>query len=464
MPDQNDVSRRDFMQGAAKAAGVAAGAGALAQAANADVYKRILPQTVLGANEKLLSGHIGVGQMGKRDLQFVMLREDVQPVAVCDLFPPNLDQATQIISAKYPEPTKHTYFEEVIANKDIDIIVVVTPDHWHTVPTLMAFEAGKDVYCEKPMSTTIEEGQAIVASAKEHDRIYQSGTMQRSGVYFQEAVKMVQDGYIGKIGRVETFNYDTGTVKGIGNPPDEPAPSWLDWERYVGWTRTVPFNKNRFQYNFRWFTEYSGGKITDWGAHLLDIAIWAMGEDKQPKAVTAGGGNFVLEDNRTTPDTLNVSWEFDNYLLTFSNMAWNPYPEMKGPGHGIYFHGTLGSMLVDRRGYQVFPFRDNGGCEPVSKLDAREMDMNTGHWENFIQCVRDHKPTICNPEVAYNTIRTCVTGKAAYLANAKLQWDALAQKFKGGDPDAVKVGNEWLYKPYENGWSLKAPHHPNLKA
>ncbi len=468
MSTKSDVTRRDFMRDAAKvAAGVTAGA-AVTKTARADVYKSILPQSVMGANEKIITGHVGVGNMGKRDLQFVCMRDDMQPIAVCDLFPKFTMQAKQIIaSTGRPEPTEHTKFEEVIENKDIDVVVVVTPDHWHTVPAMMAIEAGKDVYCEKPLCATIEEAKAIRACVREHKAVYQSGTMQRSGKYFQEAVQMIQDGYIGKIGRVECWNNDHSKIEGIGNPPNEDPPSWLDWDRYIGWTPKVPYNKNRYIYNFRWFKNYSGGKITDWGAHLLDVAIWAMGMEKPIRRVTATSGNLILEDNRTTPDTLDAFWEFDDYILSFSNRAWSPDwledTDIGSPGHGIFFHGTLGSMRVDRLGYQVFPFRDNGGCEPKAVRDALEMDMNVGHWQNFAECVRSRKDPICNVDVAYHTVVTCISGKCAYIANAKLDYDAENDKFVG-DSDAVKTANEWAYRPYQNGWSLKAPHYEGWKA
>jgi predicted dehydrogenase len=468
MSSKSDVTRRDFMRKAATAAAGASVSGAVTRAARADVYKSILPQTIIGANERIRTGHIGVGNMGKRDLQIAMKRDDIQPIAVCDLFPPNLDQATQIITGdtakNFAAPMQTAKFEEVIANKDVDAVVVVTPDHWHTVPTLMAIDAGKDVYCEKPMCATIEEAIALRDKIKASKQVYQSGTMQRSGKYFQEAVQMIKDGYIGKVGRVECWNNDKAKVDGIGSPPDQDPPEWLDWDRYIGWTPKVPFNKNRFIYNFRWFTDYSGGKITDWGTHLLDIAIWAMGEEKDPKTVTAASGKLILTDNRTTPDTLDVFWEFDDYILSFSNRAWNPDWLEKSPGHGIFFHGTKGSMRVDRTGYEVFPFPDNGGCERVAKHDAAEGDMNDGHWANFAECVRSRKPTICNVDVAFRTALICLTGKCTYLANAKLEWDAQELKFKGKDSDAVKVANEWAYRPYQNGWHLKAPYYDGWKA
>lgn len=479
MSKKQDVTRRDFIRGAAKAAaGVTAGAAAAQTAqASPEVFKRILPQTIIGANEKIRTGHIGCGGMGTRNLQIVMSRkqQDIQPIMVCDLYPNYAARAAQLVKngvgvGGFPEPAQTGKFEEIIANKDVDAVVVVTPDHWHTVPTLMAVDAGKDVYCEKPLCTTVEEAVALRDKIKGSKQVYQSGTIQRSGKYFQEAVDMIQKGYIGKVGRVECWNHDDSNIAGIGNPTD-PKPDWLDWDRYIGWTPKVEYNKNRYIYNFRWFTDYSGGKITDWGTHLLDIAIWAMGETKSPKNVTAASGKLILTDNRTTPDTLDVFWEFDDYILSFSNRAWSPdwWTEQIGekkrpsPGHGIFFHGTLGTMRVDRLGYAVYPFSANGKAEPVAVRDAIEGDMNAAHWQNFVDCVRERKAPICNIDVAFQTALICLTGKCTYLANAKLQWDAKTLRFTGKDADAVKVANDWAYRPYQNGWSLKAPYYDGWK-
>lgn len=483
MSDTNDVSRRDFLRGAAQtAAGVSAGAAAVQTAqASPGVYKRILPQTVIGANEKILTGHIGLRYlqelgpgMGFRNLQIVMSRQarDIQPVVLCDLYPKFTEQAAQRVIngfglGGYPAPIETTKFEEVIANKDVDAVVIATPDHWHTIPTLMAIDAGKDVYCEKPLCTTIEEAIVVRDKVKNSKQVYQSGTIQRSGAYFQEAVDMIKKGYIGKVGRVECWNHDDSNVGGIGNPTGT-KPDWLDWERYIGWTPKVDYNANRYIYNFRWFTDYSGGKITDWGTHLLDIAIWAMDETKPPRRVTASGGNLILQDNRTTPDTLDVFWEFDDYILSFSNRAWCPdwwaedpaKPEVRRD-HGIFFHGTFGTMRVDRKGYAVYPFAANsavGKAEPIAKRNAEEPPMNNAHWDNFADCVRTRKLPICNVDVAFQTAKICLTGKCAYLAKASLQWDDAALKFAGNDAEAVKVANDWAYRPYQNGWSLTSPY------
>jgi len=455
----NNVSRRDFIRGsAAAAAGAAVGtAGAAMKTAQAQTFKNILPQTVIGANERILTGHIGTGGMGMRNMQFCMLRDDIQPIAICDLHPQHRQNGVDITTNKYPKPSTHVYFEEVIENKDVDACIVVTPDHWHTIPSIMACEAGKDVWCEKPLTTSIAEGQPLIDAVRNNKRILQCGNFQRSGPHFQEVVQMVREGYIGKVARCETWIHDGMDVKGIGNPPNEDPPEWLDWKRYIGWTKTVPYNKNRYLYNFRWILDYSGGKMTDWGAHLIDIVLWAMDEFKQPKSVTAMGDKYVLKDNRTTPDTLEVLYDFGDYILSFSNRVYNGYVPLHHR-YGIRFYGSKGTIFIDRTGYEIFPGA-NGGCKPKKVTGVVEGDMNKAHWQNWVDAVKSRKDPICYVESAFNTAKMCHMGTTAYVSGGRLNWDAKNSKFTGPDEGAVKKANEWAFRPYQNGWSLKKPHN-----
>ena len=462
-------SRRSFIKTAA--AGTAAAV--TAQSAGAGVYKSILPSTILGANEMIRTGHIGLGGMGTADMVFVLKRSDMQPIAFCDLYAKNLDRAHGMASRKPGvNPTKHHDFREVIDNKDVDAVVIATPDHWHCLCTLHAADAGKAIYCEKPAATTIAEGAAMVEAVRRNNVVFQAGNMQRSGAHFQEAVQLVRSGYIGSVHRVETWIHDKDPVGGIGMGEDDLEKykaQGLDWDFHQGWTERKPFNTNRWIYNFRWFLDYSGGKVTDWGAHLLDIALWAMeNEDKkptlQPKSVVATGGKWVLQDNRTTPDTLDVLYEFDNFTISFTNRVWNG-----DDSHGIKFYGTLGTLEVSRGGYKVFPVMNNVGKDakgtpllreqPIEAKEAGESQLNEPHWENFANCVRSKEDPISTVEVIHNTSRLCHLGTCSYVAGgAKLGWDKEAQKFTGGDKQAVKTANEWAYREYQNGWSLKAPY------
>lgn len=457
-PSRGQVSRRDFMRRSAQAAAGAALGGAAAAHAGAHVYKSILPQSIIGANEKIYTGHIGTGGMGRANLGFVMQRDDMEIVAVCDLYRKNLERGAQMASQKFPNITKHHDFRELLENKDIDAVVIATPDHWHCLCTLYAADAGKDIYCEKPLSTTIEEGRVMIETVRRNKVVFQGGNMQRSGAHFQEAMALVRDGYIGPVGSVEAYIHDEETTDGIGMGDDDQA-KWekegLDWEFHQGWVEHRPFNTNRWIYNFRWFLDYSGGKITDWGAHLIDVALWGMGDaEKQPISACAMGGKYVVNDNRTTPDTLDVVWEYDSFTLKFSNRVWNQFLPQGFQSHGVLFHGPLGTLRVDRGGYEVYPVPNNGGCEPKKRGGS---PINEPHWENFCQCVRERKDPISTVELLHNTTRTCHMGTCSYVAGGRLYWDLETERFKGED-ETAKKGNAWAYRPYLNGWCLKAPY------
>jgi len=487
---QGGLSRRDFITAAAGAA-VVAGA---AKQADASVYKSILPSTVLGANEKIRTGHIGTGGMGRADLKFAVQNDNFAVTALCDLFPKNLERAAQLAGQKFPNATKHHDFREIIDNKDIDAVVIATPDHWHCLTTLYASEAGKFVYCEKPLSTTIAEAHAMLDTVKKNKTIFQGGNMQRSGEHFKKAVELVKSGYIGDVAKVETFSHDNTDIGGIGMGDtniDNPQFAGVDWDFHQGWVAHRPFNKNRWIYNFRWYLDYSGGKITDWGAHLIDIVMMAMGDDLQPKSVTASGGKFLIKDSRTTPDTLDVNWRFDKFVLSFSNRVWNPQViDGTQCDHGIVFYGTRGVLRVDRLGLKVWPSPQNQSkdapCEKQEILPSdpnAETALNTPHWQNFADAIKTGAKLDSPIDVLFNTTRVCHIGTCAYVAGAQfasgakfdgtgaslpdeaptfggttLNWDADTQKFTGGDAEAVKIANNWAYREYANGWSLKAPH------
>lgn len=453
------VSRRGFMKNAAGiAAGAALGAATISKAAQANtgVYKSILPSTIMGANERVLTGHIGIGGMGRANLGFCLMRDDIKPIALCDLWHRNLDRASAMLSQKFEDFTRHHDFREIIENNDIDAVVISTPDHWHCLPTLYAVDAGKDIFCEKPISTTIGEARAMLDSVSASKVVFQGGTMQRSGEHFQEAVQLVRDGYVGDIARVETWSHDNTNIEGIGmGDSDISNYEGIDWEFHQGWTEHKPFNTNRWIYNFRWFLDYSGGKITDWGAHLIDIAIWAMGQDKEPKSVMALGGKYLMQDNRTTPDTLDVLWEFDDYILSFVNRVYNPVLPEGYNTHGILFHGTLGSLRVDRGGYEVTSFPENGGCEPIKRGASQ---MNEPHWQNFVDCIKSREKTICDVQTLYKSSVLCHMGTCAYVAGEKLNWEPETERFAGNNKEAVETANTFAYREYLNGWSLDKPY------
>ena len=264
-----------------------------------------------GPNDRIRVGCIGVGGMGRLNQRDFQRMPEVDVVAVCDVWDHNRDRAVENTGGK---ATPYKDFRELLDRQDVDVVVIATPDHWHAPILIAACEAGKDVYVEKPLSHTLQEGRKMVEAARRHHRVVQMGTQQRSGAHYQEAVDLIRSGKLGKVTRVHCWNYENETPAGIGNFPPGYVPDGLDWDMYLGPAPRVPFQANRFIYNFRWFWDYSGGKATDWGTHHLDIVQWAMNV-KGPRTAYAAGQKRVVQDDRETPDTLEIIFEYPEFIL-----------------------------------------------------------------------------------------------------------------------------------------------------
>jgi len=263
-----------------------------------------------GANDRVAAAFIGMGRMGMSNLGYAMRQRGLEVVAVCDVYQPHLDDAMAKAQSKGHHPRAVHDFREILADKSIDIVNISTPDHWHAYITVEACKAGKDVYVEKPVSVAVEEGRKMVEAARKYQRVVQAGTMQRSAVHFQQACDVVKRGELGKVAFVRTWNYGNMPAEGIGNPPDSDPPAGLDWDMWLGPAPKRPFNKNRFGVDpnnfsfFRYFWDYAGGMMTDWGVHWLDIVQMAF-EEAMPHTITSIGDKLWLTDNRETPDTLS---------------------------------------------------------------------------------------------------------------------------------------------------------------
>ena len=345
---------------------------------------------VKGANDRVALAYIGVGRMGQDNLAISMRQENVVPVAVCDVYEPNLQKAVQISKGKAKAVRD---FREILADKSIDAVCIAAPDHWHAYMTVEACKAGKDVYVEKPVCVAVEEGKKMVEAARKYKRVVQAGTMQRSAEHFQKACEIVRSGQLGKVVFVRTWNYGHAASAGIGNPPDTDPPADLDWNMWLGPAPQRPFNKNRFGVDpnayshFRWFWDYAGGMMTDWGVHWLDIVQMAFGEE-MPASITALGGKFWLQDNRDTPDTLQVTYRYPSgFIATYENREANSESMFDKSG-GILFCGTKGTMFLDRRGYKIVP-ETGYGKDKTPLMEGSEMKAvssgNVNHWRNFLE-------------------------------------------------------------------------------
>lgn len=443
------LNRRDFIKGA----------GALTVgAAIASV-----PRNVMGANDRVIVGGIGTGRQGTYDIEDFGRQPDVEVAAVCDVYEPNLQKAAQRFKNA---PQTYKDFRQVLDRKDIDVIVVGTPDHWHPLVMVEACKAGKDVYVEKPISHTLDEGKVMVEAARKYNRVVQVGTQQRSGKHFQEAVRLIQAGMIGDVSFVRTWNYSNDYPKGIGNPPDSDPPPGLDWDFWLGPAPKAQYNYNRFGVGpdrwstFRQFWDYAGGMMTDWGVHLMDIVQWAMKVDG-PDNITASGGKFYIQDNAETPDTLQVTYQYSNpqFVAVYEN-RWDNGNSMYDKDYGMEFHGTDATLFIDRSGFQVYPEKApmevEGGMITSKGNRAPSMEMKSdnnahfAHVRNFLDCVKSRRRPISDIEIGHRSTSVCLLGNVALRSKQRLEWDVEKQELKSGGPEAQRL----LTRHYRSPWKL----------
>src|SRR5437867_1529324 len=330
----------------------------------------------VGASDRVRLGFIGLGNRGDQVLDAFLQQSDAEVAAICDLYQPYLDFAAKKIGT---QPKQFKDYRKLLELKDLDAVVIGAPDHWHALQAIHACEAGKDVYVEKPLSLVVSEGRAMVGAARRANRVVQVGLQRRSSAFTREAAELVRGGAIGKVTVVRSFHIQNEWPKGIDAPPDEPPPADFDWEAWLGPAPKRPYNKNRSFYRFRWFYDYSGGQLTNFGVHYMDVVHRALGHDA-PLAVTAMGGKLAIEDNREIPDTLEVLWMYPGgTLVTFSQYNANAAPAAL-KGAEIEFRGTKGTLYLRGNGYDIVPDEVTPNAFPArSPVDRRiERGWRTG--------------------------------------------------------------------------------------
>jgi predicted dehydrogenase len=403
----------------------------------------------MGANEKLVCGLIGAKGMGNADLQAFLRQPNTECAAICDVDENVLNQRiadTEKIQGYKPKGFKD--FRKLLEEPGIDVIIIGTPDHWHCIPFVNAAQEGKHIYCEKPLANYIEELNIMERAVQRYGNVVQVGQWQRSDKHWQDAVEFVHSGQLGKIRSVRTWSYQ-GWMKSVPVVPDSAVPAGVDYDFWLGPAPQRAFNKNRFHFTFRWFWDYAGGMMTDWGVHIIDYALFGM-KAKAPKSVMAMGGKFAYpEDACETPDTQQALYEFDGYTMLWDHgigIDGGYY----GRSHGVGFVGNNGTLVVDRGGWEVIPEGgDNPAMERVELQKGDGQGLNN-HMKNFIDCIKDRdKVPNTNIEIAANTARVCHLGNIAFKTGRRLYWDAGNSNFIGDD-DA----NSYLVPQYRAPWEL----------
>ncbi|MBO0321992.1 Gfo/Idh/MocA family oxidoreductase [Muricauda sp. CAU 1633] len=423
----------------------------------------IFPMELLGAmrktispNDKIQVGLIGCKGMGFSDLSSMLKNSEVEVVALCDVDENVLQQRTaDLEKAGIKKPKWYSDYRKLLEDKDIDIAIIGTPDHWHCLLLVDAIDAGKDVYCEKPIANSIAECDIMLNKVDASDRMVQIGQWQRSQPHFVDAINYVHSGKLGQIRLAKTWAYQ-GWMQSIPTVPDSPVPAGVDYKMWLGPAQDRPFNKNRFHFDFRWFWDYAGGLMTDWGVHLIDYALYGM-KASTPKSVMAMGGKFAYpNDAAETPDTLQTVYEFDGFSLLWEH-ATGIDGGNYGRNHGIAFIGNNGTLVLDRGGWEVIPENDrphwsqNNGPKieavPLQQVDANGLDLHT---TNFLDAVKSRDKSILNApiKVGYDAAVVSHMGNIAYKTGERLFWDANQNQFTNA------TANAHLQNAYHNGWEL----------
>ncbi len=421
---------------------------------------------IFGANERVRMGFIGLGNRGDQVHEAFLEFGDSQTVGVCDLRDDYMEFAAK---KSRGEPTRFKDYRKLLDAKDIDAVMIATPDHWHALMFVDACNAGKDVYVEKPFSLTVQEGRKMVDTALKTNRIVQVGLQRRSSKMLQEAAEFVRGGGIGQVTVAKGFHLQNEWPNGIGNWADSAPPSEEMWDKWVGPAPKVPFNKNRTFYNFRWFYNYSGGQVTNFGVHYFDTLRWCLGKDA-PRAVTAMGGKYAMKDNREIPDTAEVLWQFDDpsTLLVFSQYNANNAPSNPS-GNEMELRGTLGTMYLDLNGWSVVPQRytesNNPARSPLDRVTERAYQPskkttieaktvkgrvdNQAHARNFLDCVKARNvKTNCDALTGHLSTSGPLIGNIALRNKWYLEWDAKREQFTNNSAANKLLGYQYR-APYK---------------
>ena len=438
-------SRRNFLQNSAAIAGGSVLLSALDNKAFAIFKNRI------GPDEQINIGAIGINGMGWADVSAAVKIPGVNLVALCDVDKNVLDKRMNDLAKLNIDASKvksYSDYRQLLDRKDIDAVIIGTPDHWHALIMMHACEAGKDVYCEKPVGNSIGECRAMVAAQQRYKRVVQAGQWQRSQQHFKDAVNFVQGGQLGNIRTVKVWCYQ-GWMKPGPLIPDNAPPAGVDYTKWLGPATIRPFNASRFHFNFRWFWDYAGGLMTDWGVHLIDYGLLGM-KSPIPKSVSALGGRFAYPDlYEETPDTLTTLYQFDGF-----NMVWDSAMGIDNGSynrdHGIAYIGNNGTLILNRGGWEVIEEKQskNKVIKPFEKSSDNGLQK---HMQNFIDVVRSRKmeDLHCSIQAGAHVATVSQMGNIAYRSGKKLEWNATNERFTDED-----INKKYLMKEYHNGYHL----------
>ncbi len=429
------MDRRRFLKSAVTAAG------------GLVLFPQVIPSSALGKDgvkapsDRLVHACIGMGNRGLADMRGFLGRSDVQVVAVCDIDKAHRDAAKKTVDQKYGNRDCATYhdFREVIARPDIDTLSLALPDHWHSIPVILAAQAGKDIYGEKPLARTICEGRQMVKAVEKYQRIWQTGSQQRSDAKFHKACELVRNGRIGKVSRVEV-----GLPTGKEGPVAQvkPVPPGLDYDFWLGpvlWRPYMEFSERGIHWGWRWVMDFSGGQITDWAGHHVDIAHWGLGLDRTGPVEIEGRGEYPRDGLWDVPMTYRFTCKYANGVeITVANS--------KQIRQGATWYGEKGWIYVTRGKLEANPpgiLNETIGPGEIHLYESRD------HIGNFVECVRDRRETVAPIEIGHRSISVGLLGEIAMLTQQRLQWDPQNERFRNSDE-----ANRMLQRSMRSPWQI----------
>ena len=400
----------------------------------------------VAANDKIQVALIGANSMGYSDLASFLKNPEVECVALCDVDKSVLGKRTEdIVKLGFQAPKHYEDYRKMLENKDIDIVIIGTPDHWHCLMFVDSLEAGKHVYVEKPIGNSIAEINIMQKAVKKHGKIVQVGQWQRSQPHFVDAVNYLKSGKLGRIRTCKAWSY-VDWKGAVPKVPETPVPEGVNYDLWLGPAPRRPFNKNRFHFTWRWYWEYAGGLMTDWGVHLIDYILYGMGKSV-PVSVMAIGGKYAFpEDDMVTPDTMTAVYDFNDFTMIWEHTIGIGLGNWKRP-HGMSYIGENGTLVLDRGGWEVVPEKDKIEAVPVQKNVGVGLDI---HVKNFLDCMKNNTPQKLNAgiEIGKGVALVAQMGNIAYRTGEKVYWDDPTQSFK------TETANKLITPVYNNGYRL----------
>ncbi len=397
-----------------------------------------------GANDKIRVAIVGLGSQGRHLTGKFAAQPDVEIAYLCETDERRYEPGAKLVQEKVGRrPPLLGDFRRALDDKNVDAIVVAAPDHWHGPATILACNAGKDVYVEKPASHNLKEGRLMVDAARENNRVVQVGMQSRSRPTTQQAIELVRSGKIGKV--LSAKAWDVQLRDHIGHKNDSPVPAGVDFETWTGPAPMLPFNENRFHYKWHWHWNYGTGDMGNDGIHQLDMARWAVGVEL-PTDVSGMGRKLFFDDDQKTPDTMNITYNYPDRVLQFEMRIWAPYG-MENIQNGVAVYGTDGFVHISRAD-RVWGYRLYDGKAKLVTEEKRETDADPAHVRNFLDCIKSRKAPNADIAIGHTSSSLCHLGNIVARTGRTLRFDAPTESITSDSKSS-----ELLSREYRRHWA-----------